>query len=257
MPPVKPLLTALSRAFQSLRDPRLFVVVIKGVIGSIALLAVLVGVAWVLLGTMHWAVQGWAQWLEWLFDVLAGLGIAYIALLLFPPLVLAFSGFLQDDISAAVEARYYPQLPPPRQRGWTEDVGGSVKLALRALGWNILCLPLFFLPIIGQAIWLVINGSLLGREYAETIALRRLPPQEAALLVRSYRGRLTLAGMALAGLALVPFLNMLAPVLGTAFMTHVVYGLPGLARLVDGFPAQPMAPKAPPPLAPRDDRQSL
>lgn len=235
MPPVKPLLSALNMAFLSLSDPRLRGVVLKSVAGSAVLLAVLIGLSFTLIGTLKWATEGWMEWLEWLLDILLGLGTVLVGFLLFPPLVLAFSGFLQDEVAEAVEARHYPQLPKPRIRAWTEDVASSVKLALRALGWNLLCLPLFFIPVLGQGIWLLINGSLLGREYAEMVTVRRLPPAEAALMVRSYRGRLTLAGMILAGLSLVPFLNLLVPVLGMAFMTHVVYGLPDLRRLVDGF----------------------
>jgi hypothetical protein len=65
-----------------------------------------------------------------------------------------------------------------------------------------------------------VNGHLLGREYFEVVALRRLDPQAARQLRRDYAGRIWLAGTLIAVTFSIPLLNLAAPVLGTAFMLH-------------------------------------
>jgi uncharacterized protein involved in cysteine biosynthesis len=70
-----------------------------------------------------------------------------------------------------------------------------------------------------------LNGYLLGHEYFEVIALRRLDPIEARAMRRRFTGTLLVGGMAIAGLFAVPVVNFVAPVLATAFMLHLFEGL--------------------------------
>jgi uncharacterized protein involved in cysteine biosynthesis len=66
-----------------------------------------------------------------------------------------------------------------------------------------------------------LNGYLLGREYFETVALRRLDPKRASELRRREKWRVFLAGVIITLLLTVPFLNLIAPVIATAFMLHL------------------------------------
>jgi len=70
-----------------------------------------------------------------------------------------------------------------------------------------------------------VNGYLLGREYFELVAQRRMEPAAATILRRRYRWRVLAAGVLIAILVSVPIVNLLVPVLGTAFMVHVVQDL--------------------------------
>jgi uncharacterized protein involved in cysteine biosynthesis len=66
-----------------------------------------------------------------------------------------------------------------------------------------------------------LNGYLLSREYFELVALRRFDRTEARRMWRKSRVRFMVAGLLIAALLSVPFVNLIAPVMGTAFMVHV------------------------------------
>jgi uncharacterized protein involved in cysteine biosynthesis len=59
------------------------------------------------------------------------------------------------------------------------------------------------------------------------VAARRLDAATAAKLRRAHQGRIVLAGVAIAFLLTVPILNLIAPVLATAFMLHLSLALTG------------------------------
>jgi uncharacterized protein involved in cysteine biosynthesis len=70
-------------------------------------------------------------------------------------------------------------------------------------------------------VFYVLNGYLLGREYYETVALRRLDARLAGELRRRNRWRVFLAGVVITLMLTVPLLNLIAPVIATAFMVHI------------------------------------
>lgn len=75
-----------------------------------------------------------------------------------------------------------------------------------------------------------VNAYLLGREYFEMVALRRLDPRSAQRLRQVYRLRFFIAGLVIAGLLTLPVVNFVAPLLAAAFMVHLV------TTLIMGFP---------------------
>jgi CysZ protein len=81
----------------------------------------------------------------------------------------------------------------------------------------LLALPLgpFIVPLYWAA-----NGWLLGREYFNLVALRRLPADRARDLRRAHRGEIWLAGVLMAAPLSIPLLNLVIPVLGVATFTH-------------------------------------
>jgi uncharacterized protein involved in cysteine biosynthesis len=86
---------------------------------------------------------------------------------------------------------------------------------------------LVFLPFapIFPFVFYGVNGYLLGREYFELVAMRRAPSAEASALRRRHRLQAFATGLVIAALLTVPFINLLAPLLGTAAMVHVFEGL--------------------------------
>ena len=66
-----------------------------------------------------------------------------------------------------------------------------------------------------------VNGYLLGREYFELVAYRRLEERAADDLRRSYRGRVMLAGVVMAFMLTIPVFNLVAPIAATAFAVHL------------------------------------
>jgi CysZ protein len=86
---------------------------------------------------------------------------------------------------------------------------------------NILVLLLTLLTGVGLASFFLLNGYLLGREYFELAAMHHRAPSEAVALRRRHSGQVYLAGVIISGLGAVPVLNLLTPLLATAFMTRL------------------------------------
>ncbi len=232
------MLKHLSKAVRQLDDPALQKVIA-------ASLALAVG-SFVLLWTLLWwlgtlaggADIGWIVWLRetmgGLFDWLGGAlllgGLAVMTLLLFPAVVTVVAGLFLERVAAAVERRHYPDAPPPRPQSVGEAVGSAVRFALVAIGANLIALPFYiaflFLPPLNLVLFYLLNGYLAGREYFELVAYRRMTPAEADRLRRAERGRVLAAGVVMVLVMTVPLLNLLSPVIATAFMLHVFQALP-------------------------------
>lgn len=219
------MIAALFKAFAQMPDPRLRRVLLFGLAGALASYVALVALVWVVLAqgalfTDYWADLG--------TDLAIGLAAMVLPVLFFPALVTAVMGPMLEKVADAVEDRHYPQLNWPRPQKWTEIVVTTLRFLAIALLLNLLALPVYaVLLITGFSIVLavVLNGYLLGREYFEIVAFRRLDPAQARLVFRAHLGRLWLAGVVIAFLFGVPILNLAAPVIGTAFMVHVFQSL--------------------------------
>lgn len=145
--------------------------------------------------------------------------------LLFRVVAMAVLQFFADEIVAAVEARHYPALAAQAKAlPFRRDLSNSLRGLMRALGYNLLALPvagiLAFTAIGPALVFLGVNAVLLGRELADMAWLRHCGAD-----VRGNpapRAERLLLGVAIAGLMLVPFANLLAPVIGAAAGTHLV-----------------------------------
>jgi CysZ protein len=103
-----------------------------------------------------------------------------------------------------------------------------LRLTAATIALNLLALPLYLLvPGINCVLFPTLKGYLFGRGYFETVALRRLDAAAAGRVRRRFAGRIFLGGIAIAGLFAVPLVNLVAPVIATAFMVHVFEALPG------------------------------
>jgi len=172
------------------------------------------------------------------FDWLAGFlfvgMLLLLTLMLFPAVITVIVGFFLDRVADAVEAKHYPTLAAPRPVSLSETVVSTLRFALVTLAVNLIALPfyilLLFLPPMNLVLFYLVNGYLISREYFEMVAQRRLDPQTAVRLRRNYRGRLQLAGILLTLLMTIPLVNLLTPVIGTAFMVHVFHSLAARRR---------------------------
>ena len=149
--------------------------------------------------------------------------------LLFPAVVTLVMGFFLERVAGAVEALDYPGRGPPRRAAIRETLAVSLRLMLTTVALNLLALPVYVLvPGINLFVFLGLNGYLFGREYFEVVALRRLDGDAARAMRHRFGGRVFLGGVVIAGLFAVPFVNLAAPVVATAFMVHLFEGLPRL-----------------------------
>jgi uncharacterized protein involved in cysteine biosynthesis len=152
-------------------------------------------------------------------------------MLLYPAVATLVLGLFLDGAVAIVEARRYPALPPPNRQSTLAVLGGGLRLALLGIVLNLLALPAYLLlPGVNFLLFYAINGWLLGREYFELVALRRLDARQVRLLWRAQRPRLVVAGALIAFLLTVPLLNLAAPLIAALFMLHLVEGIRQSAR---------------------------
>jgi len=97
------------------------------------------------------------------------------------------------------------------------------------LALNLAALPLYlvlmFVPPLNLFVFYLLNGYLLGREYFELVAARRLDMAAVKRFRRTYRGRVLLAGVVIAFLLTLPIVNLVMPIMATGAMLHVFEGL--------------------------------
>jgi uncharacterized protein involved in cysteine biosynthesis len=223
------MIAAFALALGQLADRRVLGILANCIVVTLLLFAVL--------GTLGWwgidAMLAWSGLDDGRFAAAAGLrGIISFALiviggwLLWRILALAVLQFHADEVVAAVEARHYPAaLAKARALGRREELDNGLKSAARALGYNLLALPVALVLLvtgIGTAlVFLVVNAVLLGRELTEMVWLRHRAAGDTALPLT--RGERFMLGAIVAVLFTIPFANLLAPVLGAAMATHLVH----------------------------------
>lgn len=217
------MIRALLLAFGQLTDPGSRRVVLIGVLGAITGFAVLAALVWYAL--FHTALTDIA-WVDTTLDVLGGLLVFVVAWFLFPAMVVTVSSFLLDDVVDRVEARHYPHLPRARRLTIGEELANAARLFAIVAAVNLVALPVYiFMPGINLILYYTINGYLLGRDYFGLIANRRLGTEKARILRRSFPLKPFLAGIIIAFLSTIPLVNLLVPVVASAFMVHIFHGL--------------------------------
>ena len=186
-------------------------------------------VSFLLLGVGMWFALDWLfAWLNiqngaYLSALLSLAIIPISAFLLFRVVAIAITWIFADDIIDAVEDRYYPQKAAFGKR---PGVGAGVHMAVRSIarvvGYNLLALPLYIILLVtgvGTAIaFMLINALLLGKDLEDMLIARHGASQGSIQkLPRLLLGFIGTIGM------LIPFFNLLVPVLATAMAVHVVH----------------------------------
>lgn len=221
------------KALGQMHDRRFLKVVALGVLLSLLLLA---GAYAVVAGLIGWLVPDsftlpWIGEVSWVDSLLSWGSLVLMLVLsvfLMVPVASAFTGIFLEEVAAAVEARHYPALPPARPLPWGEAAGESLRFLGVILAANLLALVLYLLsgPFAPLVFWAV-NGYLLGREYFQMAAMRRLGREEARALRRRHGGQVLAAGLMMAVPLTLPLMNLLVPVLGAATFTHLFHRLNG------------------------------
>jgi uncharacterized protein involved in cysteine biosynthesis len=229
------MLQALSRGFAQLSDPATRGVLYKAIAAAVVVFLLLWLGAWFF---FDWAGDALSAWLgdqgasgfwravaDFLASV-AGFGaMIFASFLLFPAVMTAVLSIFLDEVARAVEARHYPELPKAREQPIIEAIRDGVSLAATTVALNILALPLYFIPVLNLFVFYLLNGYLLGREYFELVAVRRLNRQDVQLLRKKHRARLIIVGAAIAVMLTIPLVNLVTPIVATAFMLHIFEGL--------------------------------
>ena len=167
---------------------------------------------------------------DWVFTKITGmLGSALIFTLtwfLFPSVLTLIITFFLERIILVVEEKHYPDLDNTRKQNLIETLGIIIKFTLLSIFLNILVIPLYiiflFLGPANLIIFYILNGYLLGKEYFELVAHRRFSPSVSRKVYVLYSRKIFWAGVINAFLMTIPILNMVAPIISTAAMVHLI-----------------------------------
>jgi uncharacterized protein involved in cysteine biosynthesis len=225
------ILSSVFKALGQLDDPRFLRVLGLGIALSLALLAAFgtglalladaalphsLALPWVGTIPLRPSLWGWA----------AGLLTLGLSVILMVPVAAMMSGLFLDRVADAVEDRHYPGLPAAPPTPILASLMANLSFAALVLVANLLGLLLYlvsgpFAPLV----FVALNGWLLGREYFDVAAARRLGPGPARALRRANAGTVWVTGMLMCAPLAVPALNLLVPVLGAATFTHLFHAL--------------------------------
>lgn len=168
----------------------------------------------------HLPTLGWS-WVNTGLEWIAGGGVVLLSVFLLQPVASLFIGFFLEFIADAVEARHYPDSAAVRDVPLTQSVAVALRFFATMVILNLILLPAYFLPGVNAALFLGLNGYLVGREYFELVALRHYAPAEVKRLRRGRRFYVFAAGIIISIILTVPLVNLIGPLFGTAFMVHI------------------------------------
>ena len=224
------LFTDFAKAVSQMTDPKFMWVLIK----ALGITVLLLGGAYYGIVQMAAAILPGSISLPWIgsipigdwFDEVALVSVLIMAVFLMFPVAMLFIGIFLEEIAAAVERRYYPHLPPVEPLGFGSIIKESLRFLLIMIVANMLALIIYFAStLLAPVIFWVVNGYLLGREYFQLVAMRRLGLAEADRLRKKHGIEIWVAGILMAIPLSVPVLNLLVPLLGVATFTHQFHRL--------------------------------
>ena len=220
-----------SKAIGQLPDPAFRRVLLIGISATVGLL---VAITWIFTLMLGWLVPDaltlpFVGEITWLDDLASGLGILSmlgLSVFLMVPVASAFTGLFLEDIADAVEARHYPGLSPAPKVPFAEalrDTFGFLGVLVVA-NLAAFALYLMFIPLAPLIFW-GLNGFLLGREYFQVTAMRRLGREGAAQMRKRHMLKIWIAGVPMAMVLSLPLINLIIPVIGAAAFTHLYHRL--------------------------------
>jgi CysZ protein len=221
------MLKALSLTVQQLNDPAIIRVFAKS-LGLTLLIFLILGFGLVFGLRWYGATHGWEQDGGFAAAAVAVLAAIVLGWLLFRAVAIPVMSLFADDVVAAIEARHFPQAAQVARR---VTLGVNLRLAgaslVRLVGLNLLALPgyffLLFTAVGPLVLFVIINALLLGRDLGEMVAVRHLEPREMKAWLRMTRGPRAVMGMIVAGLLMVPLVNLIAPIIGAGMATHLFH----------------------------------
>lgn len=223
------------RALGQMGDPRFRRVLILGVGLTLGLLiAMTIGVFflvdWLIPETITAPRVGEINWINDLASGASVLFMLVISAFLMVPVASAFTSLFLDDVADAVEAVHYPTLPPAPRMTLAEGLRDSLSflgvLIAANLAAGVVYLIMIFTVVLAPftpVLFIGLNGFLLGREYFQLIAIRRLGREGAKRARARHAGTIWIAGCLMALPLTIPLVNLLVPILGAATFTHLYH----------------------------------
>ncbi|MEJ8563188.1 EI24 domain-containing protein [Yoonia sp. GPGPB17] len=225
------IIASFAKAVAQLPDHRFRSVLWRGIGLTIALL---VGIYAALLWLIEWLTQepitlpGVGE-VTWVGDLLGwgSLGLVIVmSIFLMVPVASAITSLFLDEVAQAVEDKHFPSLPDvPRLTFW-DGLRDTVNFLGVLIAANIFAFILYAIfPFAAIFIFYALNGYLLGREYFQLAAMRRIGRAAAKDLRKQHSSKVWLAGCLMAVPLTFPLVNLIIPILGAATFTHLYHAI--------------------------------
>jgi hypothetical protein len=220
---------SIALGFSDLADRRVLGILLQALAVTLLIFAALAGLAWWLLsGVDPCSAVGVGSCL--LDTGSSGVGAILLVLLagwfLFPAVAIAVITAFTDRIARAVEERHYP-IAARGARPIGVIGGGAMGLrsAARIILFNLLALPFYLLLLVTGVgpfiLFVIVNGIAFGRDLGDLAVARHGDRALRLSWLKATRGEQHFIGTLVSVLFLVPFANLLAPVVGTAAAIHL------------------------------------
>lgn len=170
-----------------------------------------------------WAANliGDQSWLGALINIGGVLFTIALSIWLMVPVTSAIIALFLDEVAQAVEARHYPHLPKQTATKLQDQILVGIRffgiLLLANIGALILSM---IVPLLAPFVFWATNGYLMGREYFQMAAMRRMPRAQAQELFQRHQGSIWTAGILMAIPMSIPLVGLFIPILGAATFTH-------------------------------------
>ena len=170
-----------------------------------------------------WAANliGDQSWLGALINIGGALFTIALSIWLMVPVTSAIIALFLDEVAQAVEARHYPHLPKQTATKLQDQILVGIRFLGILLLANVGALILsMIVPLLAPFVFWATNGYLMGREYFQMAAMRRLPRAQAQELFQRHQGSIWTAGVLMAIPMSIPLVGLFIPILGAATFTH-------------------------------------
>jgi uncharacterized protein involved in cysteine biosynthesis len=170
-----------------------------------------------------WAANliGDQSWLGALINIGGVLFTIALSIWLMVPVTSAIIALFLDEVAQAVEARHYPHLPKQTATKLQDQILVGIRFLGILLLANIGALILsMIVPLLAPFVFWATNGYLMGREYFQMAAMRRMPRAQAQELFQRHQGSIWTAGILMAIPMSIPLVGLFIPILGAATFTH-------------------------------------
>lgn len=166
---------------------------------------------------------------SWVGDLLSwgGLLVMIVASwFLMIPVASAMTSLFLDDVADAVEDVHYPHLSSVPRVPFFDGLRDTINFLGVLIGANVLAFVVYVMvPFAAVFIFYALNGYLLGREYFQLAAMRRLGRDGAKELRSRHSREIWAAGCLMALPLSIPLVNLVIPILGAATFTHLFHRL--------------------------------
>lgn len=223
------MLRAIGLAFSDLADRRVAAILVQALALSLVAFILLGGLLfWLLAGSDPCSTLGIGTCK--LDRGSSGMGAVVLALLaawfLFPAVAIMVISTFTDRIGRRIEERHYPSVAgEARPIGLAGAAAMGLRSGARLIIFNLIALPFYLLLLITGVgpfvLFVIVNGIAFGRDLGEIAASRHGDRQSRRAWLKTTRGEQHIIGTIVSVLFLVPFANLVAPVLGTAAAIHL------------------------------------